>query len=72
MSKKKTTANQDALAELQANGCVILTADTHEQVMEDAAALIEAYGGNAFVSLAARKDNGEHYAKVIIKKIEEV
>ena len=72
MAKKKTTANQDALAELQANGSVILTADTHEQVMEDAAALIEEYGGNAFVSLAARKGNGEHYAKVIIKKIEEV
>lgn len=72
MAKKKTTANQDALAELQANGSVILTADSHEQVMEDAAALIEEYGGNAFVSLAARKSNGEHYAKVIIKKIEEV
>ena len=68
MAKKKTTTNQDALAELQANGSVILTADTHEQVIEDAAVLIEEYGGNAFVSLAARKDNGEHYAKVIIKK----
>ena len=71
MAKKKS-ASSDALAELQANGSVILTANTHEQVMEDAAALIEEYEGNAFVSLAARKDNGEHYAKVIIKKIEEV
>lgn len=71
MAKKKSAAS-DTLAELQANGSVTLTADTHEQVMEDAAALIEAYGGNAFVSLAAKKDNGEHYAKVIIKKIEEV
>ena len=71
MAKKKTAAS-DALMELQANGEVTLTADTHEQVMEDAATLIEEYGGNAFVSLAARNDNGEHYAKVIIKKIEEV
>ena len=72
MAKKKSAANQDALAELQANGSVMLTADTHEQVMEDAAALIEAFGGNAFVSLAAKKDSGEHIAKVKIKKIEEV
>ena len=71
MSKKKTAAS-DALTGLQENGSVILTADTHEQVMEDAAALIEEVGGNAFVSLAACKSNGEHYAKVIIKKIEEV
>ena len=71
MGKKKSAANQDAISELQANGSVTLTADTHEQVMEDAAALIEAYGGNAFVSLAAKKDNGEHSAKVIIKQNKE-
>ena len=68
---KKKSAESDALTELQANGSVTLTADTHEQVMEYAAALIEAYGGNAFVSLAAKKDNGEHYAKVIIKQNKE-
>lgn len=71
MGKKKSAAS-DTLAELQANGSVTLTADTHEQVMEDAAALIEEYGGNAFVSLAAKKDSGEHIAKVVIKKTEEV
>lgn len=69
MGKKKSNNH---LNELLQNGDVIITGETHEQVMEDAAALIEAYGGNAFVSLAAKKDNGEHYAKVIIKKIEEV
>ena len=71
MAKKKSAAS-DALAELQANGNVILTADTHEQVMDDAAALIEEYGGNAFVSIAAKNEKNKHYAKVIIKKIEEV
>lgn len=70
MSKKKQANSQ--LQNLLETGEVVLTAATYEQVMEDAAALIEESGGNAFVSLAAKKDNGEHYAKVIIKKIEEV
>ena len=65
MGKKKSNNHLD---ELLQNGEVIITGESHEQVMEDAAALIEEYGGNAFVSLAAKKDNGEHYAKVLIKK----
>lgn len=66
MGKKKSAAS-DTLAELKANGSVTLTADTHEQVMEEAAALIEEAEGNAFVSIAAKKDDGTHYAKVKTK-----
>lgn len=66
MAKKKTIA-QNALSELQESGTTILTAETHEQVMESAAELIEEFGGNAFVSLAAFISEGEHYAKVRLK-----
>ena len=68
MAKKKTIA-QDALNELQETGNVILTAETHEQVMESAAELIEEVGGNAFVCLAAFISEEEHYAKVKLKPI---
>lgn len=64
MGKKKS--NND-LGELLQNGEVIITGETHEQVMEDAAALIEETEGNAFVSIAAKKEDGTHYAKVKTK-----
>lgn len=63
MSKKKT----NPLDELTQNGEVTLTAETHEQVMEDAAALIEELGGQAYVCLAAKTAENSHYAKIKIK-----
>ena len=68
MGKNKSNNHLD---ELLQNGEVILTAATHEQVMEDAAALIEEAEGNAYVSLAAKNVDGSHYAKVKIKTNEE-
>lgn len=64
MGKKKSN---NSLDELLQNGEVIITGETHEQVMEEAAALIEEAEGNAFVSIAAKKDDGTHYAKVKTK-----
>ena len=68
MGKNKSNNHLD---ELLQNGEVILTAATHEQVMEDAAALIEEAEGKAYVSLAAKNVEGSHYAKVKIKTYEE-
>jgi hypothetical protein len=64
MGKKKSNNHLD---ELLQNGEVIITGETHEQVMEEAAAIIEETEGNAFVSIAAKKDDGTHYAKVKTK-----
>lgn len=68
MAKKQPSKQLNKLLE---NGEVILTAATHEQVMEDAAALIEEAEGKAYVSLAAKNVEGSHYAKVKIKTYEE-
>ena len=68
MGKKKSN---NYLDELLQNGEVIITGESHEQVMEDAAALIEEAEGNAFVSIAAKKDDGTHYAKVKTKQKKE-
>ena len=68
MGKKKSNNQLD---ELLQNGEVIITGESHEQVMEEAAALIEEAEGNAFVSIAAKKDDGTHYAKVTTKQKKE-
>ena len=68
MGKKKSNNHLD---ELLQNGEVIITCETHEQVMEEAAALIEEAEGNAFVSIAAKKEDGTHYAKVKTKQKKE-
>lgn len=68
MGKKKSNNQLD---ELLQNGEVIITGESHEQVMEEAAALIEEAEGNAFVSIAAKKDDGTHYAKVKTKQKKE-
>ena len=68
MGKKKSNNHLD---ELLQNGEVIITGETHEQVMEEAAALIEEAEGNAFVSIAAKKDDSTHFAKVKTKQKKE-
>lgn len=68
MGKKKSNNHLD---ELLQNGEVIIAGESHEQVMEEAAALIEEAEGNAFVSIAAKKDDGTHYAKVKTKQKKE-
>ena len=68
MGKKKSNNQLD---ELLQNGEVIITGETHEQVMEEAAALIEEAEGNAFVSIAAKKYDGTHFAKVKTKQKKE-
>ena len=68
MGKKKSNNHLD---ELLQNGEDIIAGESHEQVMEEAAALIEEAEGNAFVSIAAKKDDGTHYAKVKTKQKKE-